>query len=95
MTYFEIRISETARQNLSAESQLIDIIKVNKNSLREVNDYLTTRYKKMPLRRTKIYKDTDGKSIEIGFCHSYWNDNNGYQTDWVEVSHVTKDIILL
>ena len=96
--YFEIRIDETARNSLKEEANLFHEEVKRFKTVEEVKEYLIDRYGKLPNRRNKIYQDSnEGKHIEIGFTHSFWNKDishnskSWYQTDWVEICKVNED----
>ena len=100
--YYELIISETSRNSLKDPSLFFNIIKESFKNLKELKEYLVERYGKIPTGKYKIYTDTkDGESKEVGFLHSYWNNDishnskNWYQTDWVEINEINKKTVLL
>ncbi len=95
---FVLIIKETGRNSLKEEAAMFNRIEKDFESLEDVKNFIVERYGKMPSRKAKVYVDTkDGKSRQVGFCHSYWNKDwshnmpSWYQTDWVEVIKIKED----
>lgn len=100
--YYQLEITETARNNLRQEATIYNIETEDFGTIEEVKQYLIDRYGKLPGGRNKIYRDSKaGEAIETGFCHSFWNrdiSHNSkawYQTDWIEVREITPKVWLL
>jgi hypothetical protein len=101
-TYLKIKITETARNNPKKDvdqDKVFNHIEHNCNDIHFVKDYLTDHYGKMPSMKKKIYYDPDAEVI--GFIHSFWNRDISHnskawwQTDWVCITKVTEDTVLL
>jgi len=97
MEYYEITISETARDNLKQSPYFFNREIIRCTSINEVREKLSKKYGNIPKGRTKVYRDRpNGESIEIGITHSFWNrdfSHNSkpwYQTDWIEIEKVTE-----
>ena len=100
--YYKLQIDETGRNSLKEQVSFFNIIIEKFKELPEVKNYLAERYGKIPKGRNKIYQDTkQGESLEIGFTHSFWNQDvshnskSWFQTDWVSISEVTEKPVLL
>lgn len=101
--YYEVKIIETARDNLNDEPCEFNELTENFPTFGAVKDFFIEKYGKIPGGRRKIYVDDEHAENgyrEIGFIHSYWNQDvshvssKWYQTDWIKVSEVEKKIII-
>ena len=101
--YYKVKITETARNNpkmdIDKDTVFNDFAKSFK-TLEEVKEYLRERYGKTPNNKwQKIYRDPDGK--QVGYLRCYWNKDwshnskSWWQTDWITISAVTEESILL
>jgi len=101
--YYKVRIVETGRWNLREETNTFNTESSRHTTPEEVKKYLKEHYGHLPKGKRRIYKDIikGGISEEVGFTHSFWNrdiSHGGkpwYQTDWIEISFVTEESILL
>ena len=100
--FYKLIITETGRDCLKNEPYMFNLITKNFGNLVELKQYLTEHYGKMPGGKKKIYNEKeDGTAQEIGFSHSFWNDDIShnskawYQTDWIEVQEIHVKPILL
>lgn len=68
--------------------------------LEAVKAFFTDRYGKVPKGRNKVYRDLpNGECEEVGFTHSYWEDQWGndpalWVTDWIEVRQMVSKPLL-
>jgi hypothetical protein len=100
---YKIKITETGRHNLKTAATFFNIKETfSFVTLEEINAFLVNRYGKMPSKRNKVYvDDKDGNAKEIGFTHSYWNNDishnskKWYQTDWIEIVEYTEEPVLI
>ena len=90
MKTIELRIDETGRGNFKDEPRLFNTISESFESIKELKDHLIERYGKLPHGKNKVHIDTtDGKTLTVGFLHSFWNQDishisdKWYQTDWI------------
>lgn len=97
----EIEITETGRHCLKEEAYILGKITEIFHDTEGLKEYLIDRYGKIPNGRKKIYHDKQsGETTEVGFLHSYWqddydSDSKWYKTDWVTISKVTYEPMLL
>lgn len=103
--YYKLTIDETSRNTLKDE----DAQRFNKDvqtfkTLEEVKQAIIDKYGKIPERKISntIYNDSKpGEPIIVGFLHSFWNKDyshnskSWYQTDWVTVTEVTENPVLV
>jgi len=68
---YVLTISETGRNDLKDQPRLFNQIQKEFNEKHKIREYLIKRYGKVPRGRKKIYLDVDGKSIPVGFLHSF------------------------
>lgn len=100
--YYQLEITETARNSLKDEAIIFNIETKNFSSTEDIKQYLIDRYGRLPGGRNKIYRDNKAReAVEVGFCHSFWekdishNSKAWFQTDWIEISEViTKPVLL-
>ena len=99
--YYKIQIDETGRNSLKDKSTFFNSLVKKVTSLEDVKEFLIDHYGTMPGKKHKIYvDDKNGKSKEVGFLHSYWNQDishmskKWYQTDWVTVTEVEEKPVL-
>ena len=90
--YYKLQIDETS------DNSLFNPITESFSKIEEVKQHLIDRYGKMPKGKNKVYIDgKDGKSIQIGFTHTFWNRDishdtkNWRQTDWIVVTKVIEE----
>ena len=90
-----IEITETGRNSLKENASTFNHEEKILNSVEDVKAYLIERYGKIPNGKNKIYRHKkDGSVVEVGFLHSYWNDDcshnakKWYQTDWISFETV-------
>jgi len=102
--YYKIHIVETGRYSLREKAENYNEESKICVTPEEVKEYLKNHYGRLPNGKNKVYMDVDvaeGLGEEIGFTHSFWNrdiSHNSkpwYQTDWIEISLVTEESILL
>ena len=100
--YYQLIINETGRNSLKEKATHFNILQKTFENLPELKDYLVERYGKMPKGKGKIYRDIkDGKAQEIGFLHSFWNNDIShnskawFQTDWIEILEVSTRTVLI
>ncbi len=100
--YYKIVIDETGRDCLKDKATMFNRQVETFGSLDAVKDYIKERYGKLPSGKNKVYIDTDkGKTIELGFMYSYWNQDishmskKWYQTDWITITEVTEKPVLI
>ena len=93
----EILITETSRNSLKEKPYRFNVIIERFQNREQFKLFLQERYSKIPRGKNKIYYETkDGKTIECGITHSFWNkdishnSNNWYQTDWIEIKEVSE-----
>ena len=99
--YYKITIDETGRGNLREEARRFNTETAQFRTLEAVQQFIIDRYGKIPKRtgRNTIYRDPDAQPV--GFLYSYWNKDyshnseSWYQTDWVTVTSVTEEPILV
>lgn len=92
MKTIELRITETGRENLKVPAECFNTIHKSFETKGDLKDFLKDHYGKIPKGKIKIYRDKKNapKSIIVGFCHSFWNQDvshaskKWYQTDWIE-----------
>lgn len=100
-TYYELKITETARNCPNAESSQFNIIREQFGTKEQIKGFLTERYGKIPNGKNKIYIDDLRESKIIGFLYSFWNKDwshaskSWFQTDWVECYIMTKEHCLI
>jgi len=98
---YRIVITETARGSLRDEPHIFNGIAQEFNTLGDLKDFLIERYGKMPGRRKKIYVEKNGETVEVGFIHSFWNQDVShnskpwYQTDWIEAQKIDQQPVIL
>jgi len=101
-TYYKVEITETARNNPKEDVDQDRVFNQEKQECSDldlVKEYLTDHYGKMPNMKRKIYHDPDAEVI--GFIHSFWNSGYSHdskawwQTDWVSITKVTEETVLL
>ena len=99
--YYKITIDETGRTTLKDKPQRFNTEEIQVATLEEVKAALVDRYGKLPKRATRntIFV---GDGVPVGFLHSYWNADMShspvdrwYQTDWVTVTAVNEEPILV
>jgi len=89
MKTIEILISETGASNTRERKSLFNTERITVREAGEIKKILTDRYGKMPGMKNKVYVDRDGKSVPVGFLHSFWNRDISHnsapwhQTDWI------------
>ena len=92
--HYTINIDETSRNHLKDKSTLFNQEARDFDTLDEMKDFLIERYGKMPRGKRKVYIDENGKTITIGFLHSFWNRDwshntkHWFQTDWITFAKV-------
>ena len=93
----EIQITETASDATHQIKSTFNNFSIFCKDIEEAKQELIDRYGKMPSKRRKIYQDKkDGTSIEVGFIHSFWNNDvshnfkKWHQSDWISIFEVTK-----
>lgn len=100
--YYELCITETAKNSLKEEaSQIFNEERLHFKSLEEIKQHLIERYGSLPKRTitNTIYQNPD--AAPVGFLRSFWNKDwshntkSWWQTDWVVVSTVQKQPILV
>jgi len=93
--YYKIVISETGSNCLKKDKTMFNRIVETFKTLPEVREYLKDRDNK------KIFTDKNGQSYPIGYLKSFWNKDishnskSWHQTDWIEITEVTENVILL
>jgi len=102
--YYKVTITETGRNTLKEQPHIFNAITEDFETLELAKKYLVERYGKIPklTPNNTIYQNSkDGKAQEIGFIKSYWNkdishnSSSWYQTDWVTVTKVTENWIIV
>ena len=99
--YYKLEISETGRNSLKEKPSLFNRFAKNFLTKKDVEKFLIEQYWKLPKGKNKIYIDTKEGTKEIGFLHSFWNQDishnskKWFQTDWVVISEINEQPILL
>ncbi len=107
-TYFKIVIDETAcdsPKDTNVSTRFNQIVE-KANSIEEVEEVLKERYGKVISKSTRekrgVYVDKkDGGAERVGFLYSFWNKDwslnskNWFQTDWITISEVTENTVLV
>lgn len=95
MNTIKIVVTETGRNAPGKPSQIFNEEVRHFTTIGEVKEFLIDRYGKLPRARKKIYRDTkDGKTLEVGFLHSFWNKDIShdskpwFQTDWIAFTEI-------
>ncbi len=99
--YHKVTINETGRNTLRDEPETFNVVVKTFKALNEAREYLIDRYGSIPKLRPRntIYQDPD--AVPVGFLKSFWNKDwshnskSWYQTDWVTVTSVTEQPILV
>lgn len=90
----KVKITETGRGSLNKEASIFNWFERDFSKKEEVIDFLKERYGKVPKGKNKIYIGAQDSPIEVGFTHSYWNEDishnsdKWFQTDWIEIYNV-------
>ena len=104
MKNFELVITETACNSPrdSENSSMFNKQTIECESIEEVREKIFERYGKINIKRAhKIYVDSKIGAKEVGFLHSFWNKDwslnskNWFQTDWITISEVTENTVLV
>ena len=102
--YYKVRITETGRNSLKEEASIFNVENQSFKTLEDATAYLKDRYGSIPKLKegNTIYEDRPGGvPVAVGFLKSYWNKDishnskSWYQTDWVIVSGVNEEPVLV
>lgn len=104
--YYKLNITCTGKPRRNSkyeEYQTFDRFQKSCKTIAEIKEVFIERYGEMPSTKKKVYQELkDGTSQEIGFTHSFENADYShapiekwYQTDWIEITKVTEEYVLL
>ena len=100
--YYKLTIAETGRDTLKDEPYYFNEDVSQYRTLEGIEAALRDRYGKIPhiLKDNLIYIGDD-EPVPVGFTYSYWNKDishnskSWYQTDWISITLVTEEPVLL
>ena len=83
---YTIDVYEYVVNNIAEDVVFVNHVDGWYSSVDDVMAALKSRYGRVPGGIRKLYRDDgDGHVTEIGFVHSYWNDDGVYQIDHVRI----------
>ena len=83
---YTVDIYEYVVDNLAEDAVFVNHVDGWYCSIDDVMAALKSRYGRVPGGRRKLYRDDgDGHFTEVGFVHSYWDDDGVYRIDHVRI----------